>query len=298
VKTFYVFMELGVNESYRLPGQNILDLTVKCRLAIFIILFLVQVTHQAKSLEMQASTIKWDRPFDYPDTTIQGVNIRYSYAPSIFPEAWRDAPISASGEKILPGEINRTRSIIGKALKKYPTSVLDDNLRNIYFLKTMTFYNVGYGGTNSTDAVYLTDDGIALGYTDNYIEQTFHHEFSSILFRNYTGSLDTTAWKKANIPGFDYDDPENGVGAIRNNKSSQEIDSLYCRKGFLTQYAQSSIENDVNTVSQNLFLPTKEFWEIADRHPRIQKKISLLISFYNKINAAFTESYFRNFKTH
>ena len=133
-----------------------------------------------------------------------------------------------------------------------------------------------------------------MGYTDAYVEQTFHHEFSSILYRNYADHLDTAAWGKANVPGFDYNDPENGVGAIRKNESSQELDTALCRKGFLTQYALSGLENDINTVAQNLFTPSQGFWSIVDNFPKINRKTYLLIQFYQKINPAFTETFFRN----
>jgi hypothetical protein len=183
-------------------------------------------------------------------------------------------------------------------LVKYPESLLEHNLKHIYFLKDMKFYDVGYGGTNSNDAVYLTNQGPARGYTDRYLEQTFHHEFSSVLLRNYSSLLDTIAWKDANIPGFIYNDPENGVGAIRNNQSSQDLDSGLCEKGVLTQYGGSSIENDVNTFAQNLFCPEKNFWQEVERYPRIRKKTDLLIHFYNALNAMYTEPYFRKFDKH
>src|SRR5205085_6021762 len=103
------------------------------------------------------------------------------------------------------------------------------------------------------NAVYITNQGRRAGYTDEYLEQTFHHEFSSILFRNYIDKFDTLSWKEANAPDFNYNDPENGVGAIRDNRSSQALDTLFCKKGLLTEYAGSGIENDVNTFAQNLF---------------------------------------------
>jgi hypothetical protein len=232
------------------------------------------------------------------DTTIQGILIEFSYFPSIFPEDWQTSPINANGEQIIPAEISRAKIIILKALNKYSNAMLQANLKAVYFLKSMKFFDVGYGGTNSTDAVYVTNNGTAMGYSDSYIEQTFHHEFSSILFRNYSSLLDTAAWKNSNGPGFDYNDPEDGVGAIRNNQSSQELDSLLCKNGFLTQYALSSLENDVNTLAQNLFLPAGGFWAKVDQYPRIRKKVSLLISFYYSIDHRFTEQYFKKFETH
>ena len=159
----------------------------------------------------------------------------------------------------------------------------------------MKYYDVGFGGTNSNDALYLTNNGVNMGYTDDYLEQTFHHEFSSILIRNFPSFLDTVQWKAANIEGFDYNDPEAGVGAIRNNQSSQSADTALCKKGFLTQYALSSLENDVNTLAQNMFRPDPGFWAIVDNYPRIREKITLLISFYSQLSGQFTESYFRQF---
>ena len=227
------------------------------------------------------------------DTTIQTVLISFSYSPSNFPPDWQSAPINAKGEGIYRSEIVRSKLVMSKALKKYPLLVLQKTLRAVYFLKEMTFYNVGYGGTNSTDALYLTNNGEPSGYTEQYLEQTFHHEYSSIFFRNYSSFFDEAAWKKAIITGFDYNDPEAGVGAIRNNQSSQDLDTALCAKGFLTQYSLSGMENDINTVAQNIFCPSENFWNYADRYPLINKKVKLLISFYHKIDPVFTESYFR-----
>jgi len=229
------------------------------------------------------------------DTTIQLVKVVFDYSAYNFPEDWRNERINAQGEQIAISEIARSKKVISKALNKYGTHVLSDNLRSVYFLKSMRFFGVGYGGTNSLDALYLTNNGYAMGYTDDYIEQTFHHEFSSIIFRNYISTFDTTLWKKANDPSFDYNDPESGVGAIRSGRSSQVLDTALSRFGMLTEYAMSSLENDVNTIAQNLFLSEKGFWDIVDKYPRVRMKTFLLIAFYHKLDDRFSERYFRNF---
>lgn len=227
------------------------------------------------------------------DTLYRNIRIGFVYSSLIFPTEWQQSPINAEGEVIDKGEIPRSLLVTIKALEKYPVEMLNLNLRSVYWLKKMSFYGVGYGGTNATAALYLTNDGERMGYTDNYLEQTFHHEFSSVLYRNYSGFFDSVSWKNANAQNFNYNDPEDGVGAIRNNASSQDLDTLICVRGMLTQYAMSSIENDLNTFAQNLFSPSEGFWEIVDHYPRIRRKTRLLINFYNRINPGFTESYFR-----
>lgn len=228
------------------------------------------------------------------DTTIKGILIRFNYSPLIFPESWQAAPIGAIGEQIDTKEIQRCNVLMEKVLSKYPLRNLEKELKAVYFLKSMKFYDVVYGGTNSTDALYLTNGGTSEGYTDFYLEETFHHEYSSILYRNHPSFFNEIDWNKANIHGFDYKDPENGVGAIRNNESSQDIDTALCKKGFLTQYSLSGLENDINTFAQNMFSPSENFWQTVDQYPRIKKKVKLLIDFYNKIDNMFTEDYFRN----
>jgi len=231
-----------------------------------------------------------------PDTTIvNGVRIVSQYSKAIFPDSWQGDPINAVGEQIAADELKRVEPIIQVALKKYPTNLLALTLRAVYLIKSMKFYNVGFGGTNSSDAVYVTNDGEAKGYTDTYLEQTFHHEYSSILFRGYARFLDTITWKLQNDPGFDYNDPEAGVGAIKNNESSQGLSTELAKKGMLTQYAMSALENDINTIAQNLFRPDKDFWTIADAYPRVGKKVKLLIAFYGQLSPMFIEQYFRAF---
>ncbi len=230
------------------------------------------------------------------DTVIRGVKISFTYSRSIFPGSWQPAPINASGEQIDTKEIRRSLDIVIKAIQKYPVAALKNELTAVYFLKSLKFYDVGYGGTNSSDALFLTNNGVDMGFTDLYLEQTFHHEYSSILYRRHPQWLDARSWLAANAPGFDYNDPENGVGAIRNNASSQELDSNFCKKGFLTQYSQSSLENDLNTFAQNLFSPSDGFWKLVDRYPKVRKKMKLLVQFYQQMDPVFTEEYFRKIK--
>ena len=230
------------------------------------------------------------------DTSINGIKVEFEYSVSIFPSSWQVAPINARAENMPRSEIMRTKAVITDALNKYPLSLLKQELTGVYFVRTMRFYDVAYGGTNSENSVYISNDGVKMGYTANYIEQTFHHEFSSILLRNHPSFLDTSEWKKANIPGFDYNDPENGVGSIRKNQSSQDLDTVLTQQGFLTQYSLSSLENDINTVAQNIFCPSPDFWLITEKYPRVKRKVKLLITFYNRINPIFTEEYFKKLK--
>ncbi|MEO7312505.1 MAG: hypothetical protein ABIX01_19120 [Chitinophagaceae bacterium] len=228
------------------------------------------------------------------DTTMNKVKVVFTYSKNIFPTDWQGGTINASGEGMNASEIVRTKKVLTVALSKYPEALMVANLKAVFFLKDMSFYGVGYGGTNSTSELYLTNNGTDKGYTDKYVEQTFHHEFSSILLRNHITLLDTAGWRKASND-FSYTDSLDGVGAIIKNEASQEIDTILCKRGILTQYALSGMENDVNTFAQNLFKPENAFWSVVAKYPSIHKKTLMLINFYHKLNPLFCEAYFKKF---
>jgi len=225
------------------------------------------------------------------DTTIAGIPIQFRYDIMIFPVDWTLPPINAYGEPVDGRERRRTLLCVSLALEKYPQELLQAELNKIYCLKTMQFFDVGYAGTYTYDAVYLTNDGVTEGYTDVFIERTFHHEFSSILFYNHPTLLDTAAWNS--ISDLGNNDPEGGVGAIREGAASSDIDTTLCALGFLTEYSLSDFENDINMLAEQLFLPEPNFWDLVDTYPKLKTKVNMLTAFYTKLDPMFTEKYFR-----
>ena len=47
-------------------------------------------------------------------------------------------------------------------------------------------------------------------------------------------------------------------------------------------------------LRKNFFLGKDEIWKIANKHPRIKKKVQSVIQLYEKINPVFNEKYFKN----
>jgi hypothetical protein len=104
--------------------------------------------------------------------------------------------------------------------------------------------------------------------------------------------LDPCDWTCINPPDFQYGN--GGVAAIQNGEASMDFDSRLFEGGFLNKYAQSAFEEDFNVFSQNLFCGSETFWGVVDSFPRIRKKATLIIGFYNQLDPRFTESYFRS----
>jgi len=209
---------------------------------------------------------------------------------NIFPREWSQTPIIATFLPLDKSEEKRSRGIIELALKKYDPKVLNDNLTSVYLVSAMSFYeNNSFGGTYSSDAVYIRNEGHASGYTDQYIEETFHKEFSSILLRNNTHFFDRESWNNINPNNFSYQDPSNGVDNAGNGIKDDIVQNSLLEDGFLTEYQRSSLEQDFNKISGMLFSGEEEFWEIVDTYPRVKKKVQLAIKFYNNRTYANTK---------
>jgi hypothetical protein len=205
------------------------------------------------------------------------------------PEEWKTKNVSAKAISLDPKEIQRSKKIMNVALEKYPSKILEDNLTKIYVLKYLEFFGQKFGGTNSKDVIYLANQGKKNGYDDAYIEQGFHHEFSSILLRNYSDFFSESAWGKFNKLPYG----KSGVDALRDDTDSQELNSKLAKKGFLHQYSISTMENDFNAFAEKIFKPTNEFYEFVDKYPIIKHKYNLTVEFYSKIDNSFTLDFFQ-----
>ena len=228
------------------------------------------------------------------ETVIQQKPVRLitSSERNIFPESWLSAEIDAKAEALRKDEIKRSRKILNSAIKKYRGRVLADNLDTVYVLHRLKYYGISVSGTNSWPNVYIANRGSREGFTDQWVETTFHEEFSSILLRNFPGYLAREAWEKANGESFRYG--ESGVQAVKDGTAGQRFDAPYHAEGFLYEYAKSTLENDLNSIAGQLFIGDPLFWQVVDKYPRMAEKTELVISFYNKIHPGFDKRSFRS----
>jgi hypothetical protein len=235
------------------------------------------------------SSLAFSQPvYTDPKTSIP---VSFTTDEEMYPESWRGGSINAEAVALNESEYERSKSIVSRALEKYPVEILKKHIKKIYVLDDIKFYGLRYGGTNSLNAVYISNKGLEKGYTDKYVEQLFHAEFSSILLRNLSYYLNETTWLACNSDSLSYGG--SGQEAIRNKKAGEDFDEELNRLGFLNQYATSNFENDVNSFAKNIFIPKTNFWNIVKKYPRLQCKLDLIILFYSQIHASFTEAYFK-----
>ena len=226
------------------------------------------------------------------DTVLDGVRVAFGVEKKMFPSRWYRKTVDARAVALASSQIPRATGIIRKALSKYPSGMADHYLDRVFVMKNLWFYGYPYGGTFTRKTLYLTLDETNPLNTDKFLEERFHHELSSILWKENLRKLDLEKWVSFNPNGFVYG--EGGLDAIRSGTASMETDPGYFGIGFINRYAMTEIEQDINVMAQNLFDGGPEFWKIVDSNERIRGKVLLLIGFYHSLDPMFTEEYFRN----
>ena len=217
-----------------------------------------------------------------------GIAFKFKEEENTFPEYWYTEDINAQTTPLPKLEEKRTMTVLSAALEKYPVHVIKRHLAELYIFGKLEFFNQGYAGTYSENILYLANEGIEEGYSNGFIEQSFHHEFSSMLWYANQELLDTTEWKKLNK--MEYGD--GGIQALIDDNDSQEFDDYYNERGFLFQYAASDLENDINSFAENLFAPTLEFRDALKKHPVLRKKMAMLIAFYSALDPSLNNGFF------
>lgn len=210
----------------------------------------------------------------------------------MFPCKWRNKRINPEVVRLDERESERTIAVMKESLGKYPPSLLDRNLKTIYILKSMFFYGLDYGGTYYKRKVYLANNGIENGYSDAYLEGSFHHEFSSVLLKRYPRLFDKSEWNGMNPEGFDYGN--GGLSALRTNQTGLELDSSLFSDGFLNEYSLSALEEDFNCYAEYIFRNDPAFWSAWENSEAIRRKTAILIRFYNRLDSVFTLKYFKH----
>jgi hypothetical protein len=225
-----------------------------------------------------------EKPRPVPKS-IAGVRIVTEINDNFYPDYWKnDKEINAEASPADPREIERVIPLIETFVKDYPEKVLQRNLKSINLCKVLKFYGKPYGGTNSSDAVYLCLESSSQGYTNSYLLASMHHEFSSILMRNYDRKFPKEAWGALNPKSFKYAD--NAVASL--GQDNLLTPSKAAREqGFICKYSKCSMEEDFNTIADYLFSERKRLLEWAKAHPKLQAKVQLAIKFYRSIDVGF-----------
>lgn len=202
-----------------------------------------------------------------------------------FPVQWSAFGVKPSADPIISSEHSRVMLILVEELGKYPKSLLKKNLQKIMLGSSLSIYNIEYGATNIDKHIYITSKGKQLGFSDEYLRKTIHHEFSSILIRNNDFPFD--AWKKLSPETLGGQDGViREVAAIKKGWEGNNHTKKDLADGFVSKYGRSSLENDINTYAENLMTSNDWLSSQAEDYSIIKEKVILIKEFYRGLGIA------------
>jgi hypothetical protein len=123
-----------------------------------------------------------------------------------------------------------------------------------------------------------------------FLEQTFHHEFSSILIQSF--DFPAFDWLALNPEGFNYIINPVKIDAYMNSIDSYEANEADLKEGLVSRYGKVNAENDINTYAELVFTQPEEMKLFINKYPVVMKKYQMLKKFYLSISPEF-EAVFR-----
>lgn len=218
-----------------------------------------------------------------------GVTVEYEIGPDFLPAEWQAPPAEGRAEPITDRALKRYLRLLPSWLDKYPTTVLNEDLKGVRLCGRLEFYGVAYAGTSTEDHVYLVNDPRESGITDRFLELTFHHEFSSLLM--YRHLFPVYDWADANPAGFEYMTEWDDVLEAVDSRPSMEGSAELYERGLLAEYGLTNLENDVNLYAEVTFTEPRRMKQLIGTYPVVRAKYDVLKSFYSSISPEF-ESWF------
>jgi hypothetical protein len=211
------------------------------------------------------------------------------------------------------------RRVINKELSKYPKAVLKKArlgkivvVDEAYCIRGDTVYAM----VDGTYVVPVENGNIMfVSGTSPVLPGVIHHELSSIIMYELSTdaviSEELSKVQKAFLSVTPYYSDEQKLKSSASAKTfayPKNKDNYFVLGN--TGYSLVDYENDFNTIVQFLFTPTLsneldwllvdpelKLWDFLDEAKKnnypIYKKVQLVIGFYKKIDAGFTEDYFR-----
>ena len=217
-------------------------------------------------------------------TNCPKVQLNYSWE-NFFPQFIKDrnSHYRARASQIKP----RDRPDILKSIRlfrsAYPQKIICDVLKEIRVAKSLSFHGLVYGGSYYKNIIFLSYDSKADDITT--ATTALHHEFGSMLLKKNFTKFPWDRW--SHISSKDYSSKNGGLDLLSADVNDSSH-SGYWKKGFLTKYGASSMDNDISVYAEHLFVMPHKLRRLRKKYPIIRKKTALIIGFYCRLSKSFS----------
>ena len=171
--------------------------------------------------------------------------------------------------------LDKNYRIIKKNLDRYSLEFLKKiSLKYIVLCEDLSIAGINTAGIPNNKTRTLILD---IKFNRNYLERAIHHELFHIINDNYKELFNENEWKNFNKKNFKYSD----CSTCNNNWNLDQLDD---GSGFFTEYAKSTISEDMAEVFSHLIFYQDE---INIKDSIIKKKILFIKKIILKIDDNF-----------
>ena len=172
---------------------------------------------------------------------------------------------------------------IKEGLSKYPPKLIKKNLSAVFISGRIKSDRVVAGGTVLGSWIYVSAGKNSKSIPPHTYAETLHHEFSSILKREY--NFPTIRWVLANKSGFKYPEEKKKIikAASLESRADPKDAHEWHDAGFVHDYGMSSIVNDFNTYAELAMGNPEKLKLLSKQYPRIMLKTAIFVEYYEEL---------------
>ena len=210
-----------------------------------------------------------------PNLEIYEINtenkLKYFYALSSFRLGVEKNIICLNPDK---KTLNEKYEIINKNLNKYSTNFLKKiNLKYIVMCENLSISGIGTAGIPDNIMKTLIID---IKFDKNYFERVIHHEVFHIINDSHKKLFNENDWIKFNNKNFKYSECSTCTEKLG-------LDTYKKTSGFLTEYSQSTVSEDMAEVFSHLMFKANKI----NTDPILKKKENFIKTNILKIDNTF-----------
>jgi hypothetical protein len=175
--------------------------------------------------------------------------------------------------------------LVQKALLKYPIEIVKKEIKALYIGGPYQENGGVITGMYERDKIYLFYNHNSGDNSPLFLEQSFHHELSSILIRDY--AFPAFDWLALNPEGFSYIINPIQIDSYMNSIDSYDANDSILKQGLVSTYGKVNAENDINTYAELVFTQPEKMKKYITKYPVVSKKFHMLKQFYLSISPEF-----------
>ena len=253
--------------------------------SIYLVIFIAGLLVACTNNQAQAKAIVAEIKQQY------GLNVHHlrdtSQLPSSVVFKIKDGEATVKVKPLSHGQFLNYIKILQKALAKYPQSLIKQSLSDVYIGGPYTENDAIIVGMYTKNKIYLFYNHHNGNNHDVFLEQTFHHEYSSILVKKY--NFPAFDWLKLNPKGFSYIINPKKIDKYMNSIGKYAATKEMLKQGVVTSYGMVNAENDINTYVETIFTQPNKMKKYISTYPVIARKYQMLKKFYLSISPQFGE---------